>query len=532
MFVYVGVYKHYCEREFYTLEEKKKILAKFNIKDYKNDLEIILENKHFDEEAKSLLLNIFYKYDNFYKDYMTVKKDCEEKNAFLENYINIIKTKCKNISIMNTRDISNDTKYIIDRKKGEIKCLPIEIFLAYALFELNEKDISSEKMLLDDFTKVCVKSVLSKGRAINKTEPIRDFNGWSWNVQISDENIIYNLIFQNLIQLLGYEFVNQNITKTDILVTLMKQMSLEGFGEIGYNFLMKFFEVCILIYNNESTENHLKCLRFKKSLISKKNMLNTRKEYVEDKTKTSSGISKQIKQIDNTLSDIVSIRKEYEKSKGEYLCISEFVEAKEKEKEKLLKMIKENNKIINQKQYLLNHDDYETTLTLYDLINEDKEKVNLQNKLIELQKIFLECIKIKIADTENKREIYTITAEMRYYANILLKKDKSVLSQSKIAESFDETTKQLINKMLKIKIIDIGLKSEKLNYEILKYIFKTKIIDLEELIIKTHFTSDKKIDIEYYDGKMLDYKDSFEIPFDEEIVNKKDKKIKVFKIGG
>ena len=44
--------------------EKEKILAKLSIKDYKNELESILENKQFDEEAKSLLLSIFYKLDN------------------------------------------------------------------------------------------------------------------------------------------------------------------------------------------------------------------------------------------------------------------------------------------------------------------------------------------------------------------------------------------------------------------------------------------------------------------------------------
>ena len=71
--------------------EKEKILAKLSIKDYKNELESILENKQFDEEAKSLLLSIFYKLDNFYIDYMIVKKECYPKNKYLDEYINIIK---------------------------------------------------------------------------------------------------------------------------------------------------------------------------------------------------------------------------------------------------------------------------------------------------------------------------------------------------------------------------------------------------------------------------------------------------------
>ena len=91
------------------MSEKEKILSKFNIKDYRNELELILENKHFDEEAKSLLLNIFYKIDNFYKDYLSVKKESENKNKFLEDYMNIIKNKCNKIEVVPPQD-TTETK--------------------------------------------------------------------------------------------------------------------------------------------------------------------------------------------------------------------------------------------------------------------------------------------------------------------------------------------------------------------------------------------------------------------------------------
>ena len=40
------------------------------------------------------------------------------------------------------------------------------------------------------------------------------------------------------------------------------------------------------------------------------------------------------------------------------------------------------------------------------------------------------------------------------------------------------------------------------------------------------------VEVEYYDTKILDYKNTYEIPFDEEISSRKDRKIKLFKIGG
>ena len=108
--------------------EKEKILARFNIKDYREDLEYVLENKKFDEEAKSLLLNIYYKLDNFYKDYLSVKIECEDKNKYLEDYIKIIKAKCNKITMIQPKEITEGDKFAIDIKKGEIKSFPNEFY--------------------------------------------------------------------------------------------------------------------------------------------------------------------------------------------------------------------------------------------------------------------------------------------------------------------------------------------------------------------------------------------------------------------
>lgn len=517
------------------MEEKKKLLSKLNIKDYKNDLEQVLEKKQFDEEAKSLILNIFYKLDNFYKDYSTVKIECAPKNEFLEDYINTIKNKCNKIKILKPQQLKKDQKYIINREKGEIQSFPSEIILLYAINELSEKKLSMEKSLLEDFTNICLSNVLNKGMTINSTEPIRDFTGWSWNIELgNNNNITVNQIFLNFLILLGYNFAKQNIRKNNLLKLLNEKINSENYDKQSYNFQMDLLEICILIYNNQSKENHEKCLEYKKNLINKKNMLKSRKDYLEDKTKSSSNISKQIQEIDKMLNDIKLIRKEFEKSleENKYLGLSDFVEGKEKEKQNLLVKIKENNKVLSKKQYLINHDDYENTLKLYELIIEDKEKVNLQTKLVKFQRDFLECFKLKIEKAELKRDLYNLTAIMRYYANIPFQKDKQLTSQARISAKFEEVSKELIKKLIENKVIDTGFKNEKFNYEILKYIFKTKVIELENLTLKISFISKKQIKVEYYDADILDYEEVLEIPFDEEITNQKDKKMKLFKLGG
>ena len=54
--------------------KKKNLLEKIVKKDYKNELEEIMDKKRFDENAKSILLSILYKIDIAYKDIEIVKK--------------------------------------------------------------------------------------------------------------------------------------------------------------------------------------------------------------------------------------------------------------------------------------------------------------------------------------------------------------------------------------------------------------------------------------------------------------------------
>ena len=514
--------------------EKENILSKFNIKDYRNNLELVLENKQFDEEAKSLLLSIFYKLDNFYKDYSLVKKECENKNKFIEEYIDIIKNKCNKIEILPPQKCTKTKKYIVDKSNGTIQSFPSENILLFAIYELNEQQLDEK---LENLTNNCVINMMNKGKVINSTEPIRDFNGWSWNPEINDtKNIEYNLIFQNLLMLFDYNIINNNINNTNIINILKNRINNELSKEKSSELIECLLQVAIILYNNESLNNHNLCLEYKKSIIDKINILNNRKEYINTTTKNNSLMIKKIQKIDIILNDINLIRKEFEKrtkqNNEEYFCISDLVDKMEVERQELLQQMDNNNKLLSPKQYLKNHDEYKRSLNLYESIKEEQVKVNVNNKIIKLQKIFLECLKLKILKNENKKDLYIMATQLRYYANIPYKRNKSIIKQEKLEQEFEDVSKSLIIKMVENRIIDIGYKNKNLNYEILKYIFNTKITKLENIILKISINTKNEIQVEYYDGNMLDYKKSFEIPFDEEIINKKDRKIKLFKIGG
>ena len=80
--------------------------------------------------------------------------------------------------------------YEVDKKLGEIKTFPNENILMQAIFELTEVDLNKLNI---EFNNKCILDLLNKGKSINSIEPIRDFNGWSWNIAINDvKNIYYN----------------------------------------------------------------------------------------------------------------------------------------------------------------------------------------------------------------------------------------------------------------------------------------------------------------------------------------------------
>ena len=374
------------------MEEKKTLLSKFNLKDYKNDLELILDKKDYEEEAKSLLLNIFYKLDNFYKDYMTVKIECEQKNKYLEDFIELIQNKCKKITIIQPQKVKNGKKYHTDRKQGIIEAIPNEYILFYAINELKENNYENVKYLLDDFPNKCVNYIISKGKAINDTEPLRDFNGWSWNVQIeNNDNIILNLMYQNLLLIFGYKFLNENIGKQNIIKLLHNKINELGYGQIGTEFVDCLIEICVVIYSTLSKENYENCLKYKNRIKNRISMLSSRKEYVNDTYKSSSKNSQKIQEIDEMLQNIKLLKEEYQKTikngKTEFLGLSEFVEAKEKEKEKLLKEIKQNNKLLTSKKYTNEQDEYKIMSAYFESFKEETQRTNIYSKITNYKNI-------------------------------------------------------------------------------------------------------------------------------------------------
>lgn len=184
--------------------EKKKLIAKLNIKDYSKELENILQTKPFPKTAKNLLLSMFYKIENSYEDYRKIKVEVPTKKDFLQELINIINVDCKEIEIVKPKienDVIEDRKSTVIKEEGKIITYQNELEILENLYKLkdnkfNIKEGTSEKS-------ISFSNLLNEGEHLNRCEVLKDFDGWSWNT-LEDESKynISKLIYTGLTYLI------------------------------------------------------------------------------------------------------------------------------------------------------------------------------------------------------------------------------------------------------------------------------------------------------------------------------------------
>ena len=70
------------------------------LKDYNEILEAVLDKKYFSSNIKNLLLNMIYKLEIAYPDYVEIKRTVRNKDDFLEELIDAIKNYCEHIQVV------------------------------------------------------------------------------------------------------------------------------------------------------------------------------------------------------------------------------------------------------------------------------------------------------------------------------------------------------------------------------------------------------------------------------------------------
>ena len=521
---------------------KGNFLGKIVQKDYSNQLEKIIETKDFAEDVKNLLLSILYKIDISYNDYTTVKRNVESKQEYIGNIIEIIKNKCEQIIIAkpNSEELNalGERTFLVDTENKKIICYPIERKLLYCISKINKNQeiIRDESFLINK----TISNLINIGNNINTVEPLRDFNGWSWLIIKKEiENINYNLIYQNLRILLGEKFLNSWIKNTEYLIDYYSEFQSEletKFGEEIKDQIIQLLEkisILIEVEINKDFENQLKEL--KKEIETELFKFQNKAEFIENITKQKKELNIKILDIEKIVSDKDLLAKEYQ-VRNENLPLEKKIFSKrilekilKEEKEKILEEIEKKNILLNPAKFIEEKVKLEKKCELVKIID-IKNRTEEKNKMLEdFQKVFLKCFFEFIKKAETKEEIIDLLYKFRYYNLLPLNEEIDIHESEKLRENLKTTGEMLLNKAIDFKIINNFSEELQENTEILKFIFETKIISLEDIYIS--ITKEKeKYYIELSENNDNAYGEKFEIKSikKDKLKVKLNKKIKLF----
>lgn len=559
-----------------TQMPKEVIFSKIDLKDYNYILENVLEQKKFSVGTKNLLLSMLYKIENSYQDFSKVKVNVNRKNYFLQKIIKTIRDKCNEIELI--KPLSEQSKileeqkvnFIIDKKKGKIIAYPNERILLEAIVTLNQNEIElTEKYKLYEEG---MKKILTKGNKMNVAEILRDFNGWSWDItasQMESKNI--NLVYQNLTILVGNSFLQnwitgdkeeeleensmpnneilrskynnsfgltreevENIKEIDYMQNMQEKLiSLYG-EENATRFFNQLKKVVIAIGCNRNVEYKSFIMQTKKEIENKLYKMKDNKTFLNEISNQKKKKRKEIKNIDQLLSDEKLLRQEYEKrnsklpNKEKIFSVSHLRIMLEKERQSKIEEIEICNKQMEPNEYVkIKKETEEENNFLEEIGIEENKKINEEKLIDSLQLEFLDCFTKKIED-ENKQKLKKTIYELRYYKKIPYKSSQiSELKISGLQKKLEQIEKRLIDKACSEKVLTTFSQNEEFNYEILSNIFNSKIINLEDIIyiLKYHKGILK---IEIYDSSMEDEEKQIQITQKVELQVKLNKKLKIF----
>lgn len=503
--------------------EKEKLISKLSIKDYNNQLEKILVKKSFSEDTKNLLLSMLYKIENSYDDFSLVNGDTKTKKETLEEILKIIEDECDTIEIVKT----NESKSILEQKKI-ITYLNTKKML-YQIYELKQEKFSVPEEY--DIIKPPLEKTLKQGYNVASTEIIRDFDGWSWHIAVEEiENLTANFIYQTLKILLGNEFLEQwkENTSENYVEKMTKKLEKQYGLELSNKLTELIYEMSI-INVIEKDQNEKQILIEKQNELEKKfNEIENKKEYLNKLGIKKKKIVSEIKKIDDIINNDRKLKEEFI-SRNEKLdmnnrifSLSDFVEILEAERQELI--IKLNNycKKMEPLNFVNLKEKIEKNLKIIkelDLQNYSEKIYN--TKVKELIETVYQALKIKIYNITEKQDIVKLIYQIRYYSMIYVNKQKQVKDICNI----DEIQRLIITKACKQKIITIISKNIKENYNLIRNILQTDIIELEKMSFKFMKNEDKII-LEIFDEENK-YK-TLEFDHIEELNIKLNKKVKIF----
>ena len=205
--------------------------------------------------------------------------------------------------------IRHKLKALTNERERSILTYPTEIALLYAI-----SDISPKYFYIDskNIYRELIQNSLVNGYNMNNIEILKDFNGWSWDIsEVEQDNYIDNLIYQNLLVMLGerflYEWRTYNSTDKNFVEDAQKFIKIFTSND---KFLKCLYKVLYLNSSGKEKENIDKNLKLRKQKLKK---MENKVKFLEDCKTRKINLTKKIDKIDLLLNDKELLAKRFVK---------------------------------------------------------------------------------------------------------------------------------------------------------------------------------------------------------------------------
>lgn len=498
------------------------------LKDYNSELEKILDNKYFSSSIKSLLFSMIYKLEVSYVDFKEVKRCVRSKEDFLNEIIETIRLYCDNIKTVEPD--SNQAKMLIkhnvtaltNERERSILAYPTENAFLYAISDISPKYFYINQNFM--FKEIFQNSLVN-GYNLNNIEILRDFSGWSWDENHENNfNYIDNLIYQNLLVILGEKFLYEwriyGSTRRDFLKECKNYIKIFTGNDKYMRALYKTLYFYISGKTKEELDEKIKLNLKKLKAMQDKDKFLSNLKFKKER------IEKKLKKIDLILDNSKLLEKEFSKiylnKDNKIKTLRQYKKILENEREKNFYEVTNIIELLKPANFLVEKQNLELVSQIY------KSKESFEEVLIDFQKEFIHFLDRKLSKMKNRDEIVDIVYEIRYYKNLYINESTKISDIKVLDNLIDHVLKKAITMLCKLGAIKIVSMDINLNYEIIKYALNTRIINLEE--IKLYFDEDKEgIIIKVYDKDVFEKQGRKRIKISNETLEvRKRRKIKLF----
>lgn len=525
------------------MPKKKDFFEKIVKRDYNNELETILEQKNFDENAKSTLLSILYKIEAAYPDIKKVKQDIESKEEYVKYFLHVIDKKCDSLKIvhMNSEEshIPENRTYWIDPSQKSLECYPIERKVLYAISKLAKQ----ETIIHDQYFLIysTLSDLINVGNSINMVEPLRDFNGYSWTtIPAEIESIEHNLVYQTLRIIIGHEFLNRWVRNTEFVMDYYEMFQEELVQKLGQeeaaDWLTSLCKLSVLVLMKYKPQKTQEMQAMKTQIDEQLEQMKDRQKYVQNITKQKRQITLLIKKIDETINNKELLEQEYVKRNAnlpleqKIFSMRVLGEMMVKEREQYFTQIEKMNQRMNPDHFVQQEKELQEKEIYLSLLDVKEVETAIKQELLRLVQLAIQALTKRVEQIQEKTEIIAILYQFRYFRMIPFSLTEQVQEKQELQEEIRILTKVILTKAHQLKVLRQVSPNENINEQIMQNMFYLRSISLENLWLK--LTKEKEeVFVQFLEEDRMEEK--FKIGTKEQFSGKElklkwNKKIKLF----